>query len=308
MESIQRRKTVFITGCSPGGIGHSLAEEFHKKGSYSFDLLYQSAGSLLTYIDIGLHVIASARSRDTLKDLEELGISTVSLEVTNAESREAAGKEIEKLTDGKLDILVNNAGRNLTLPAMDVDLDEARDCFEVNFIAVVAVTQILIPQLIAAKGLILNVGSIAGIVPYVFGSIYNATKAALHSWSSTLRLELEPFNVRVMVVVTGGVQSRIARNDRQLPEGSLYLPINAEFQRRVKHSQEVGMPNQNYAKSIVASALKKRPSKWVWQGAKSWQVWFVANWLGAWVFDILLPRMFGLVRLKALLRMKGKIE
>ena len=63
----------------------------------------------LTHYDTGLHVIASARSRDTLADLEEIGISTVSLEVTSAESREAARQEVEKLTGGKLDILVNNA-------------------------------------------------------------------------------------------------------------------------------------------------------------------------------------------------------
>jgi len=62
-----------------------------------------------THLRVGLLVIASARSRDTLIDLEELGISTVSLEVTSAESREVARKEVEKLTGGKLDILVNNA-------------------------------------------------------------------------------------------------------------------------------------------------------------------------------------------------------
>lgn len=54
-------------------------------------------------------MIASARSRDSLADLEQIGISTVSLEVTSAESREAARKEVEKLSGGRLDILVNNA-------------------------------------------------------------------------------------------------------------------------------------------------------------------------------------------------------
>ena len=62
-----------------------------------------------THIITGLHVIASARSLDTLTDLKEIGISTVSLEVTSAESREAARKEVEQLTGGKLDFLVNNA-------------------------------------------------------------------------------------------------------------------------------------------------------------------------------------------------------
>ena len=63
----------------------------------------------ITYNYVGLHVIASARSRDSLADLEQIGISTVSLEVTSAESRKAARKEVEKLSGGRLDILVNNA-------------------------------------------------------------------------------------------------------------------------------------------------------------------------------------------------------
>jgi len=199
-----------------------------------------------------------------------------------------------------------HSGRNLTLPALDVDLDDARACFETNFIAVVAVTQAFIPQLIAAKGLIINIGSVAAIVPYVFGSIYNASKAALHSWSQTLRLELEPFDVRVMVVITGGVQSRIARTERILPDGSLYLPINEDFQRRVTHSQEGAMPNTKYAQGVVRAALKKRPNKWLWEGAKVAMVRIGRDWVGGWIFDFILPRMFGLAKLAMIVKQKAK--
>jgi 1-acylglycerone phosphate reductase len=57
----------------------------------------------------GLHVIATARNKDVLKDLESVGMSTLSLDVTNAKDIENARKEVEALTGGKLDILVNNA-------------------------------------------------------------------------------------------------------------------------------------------------------------------------------------------------------
>ncbi len=57
----------------------------------------------------GLHVIATARNKDVLKDLEGMGMSTLSLDVTSPEDIENARKEVESLTDGKLDILVNNA-------------------------------------------------------------------------------------------------------------------------------------------------------------------------------------------------------
>lgn len=166
-------------------------------------------------------------------------------------------------------------GRNCTVPALDVELDDARGCFETNFFAIISITQSFIPLLIASKGLIINIGSLAGVVPYVFGSVYNASKAALHAYSRTLRLELEPFDVRVMVVVTGGVKSNIARTHRVLPEGSLYWPILGDFERRQTHSQEGAMGHDEYAKGVVREALKGRPTKWLWRGNKAWLVWFV---------------------------------
>jgi 1-acylglycerone phosphate reductase len=249
-----------------------------------------------------------------------MGMSTLALDVTNSESIASAKTEVEELTGGKLYILVNNAyvsplplpffpnslsnkppnsGRNLTLPALDVPLSEARLTFETNFFSILALTQTFTPLLIAASpSLILNIGSVAAIVPYAFGSVYGASKAALHSWSNTLRLELEPFGVRVQVVVTGGVKSRIARTERGLPEGSLYLEVQEEFGRRVRHSQEGAMETGVYAREVVREALREVPRKWVWWGNRAGLVRFVEGWIGGWVWDLVMPRMFGLVRLR----------
>ncbi len=109
--------------------------------------------------------------------------------------------------------------------------------------------------------------------------MYNASKAALHAYSNTLRVELAPFGVKVVTVVTGGVQSNIARTERELPEGSLYVPLNEEYQRRQKHSQEGAMSNEAYARSVVSKVLQKSPPKWVWEGNKSWLIWFVDSFL-----------------------------
>lgn len=65
--------------------------------------------------------------------------------------------------------------------------------FEVNVFSVMKMVQVFAPMLIEAKGTIVQIGSIAGKLPYVFGSVYNASKAALHSYNRTLRVELEPF-------------------------------------------------------------------------------------------------------------------
>lgn len=124
-----------------------------------------------------------------------------------------------------------------TVPAIEVSDEDIQSTFETNIFSVIAIIRELSPLIIAAKGKIVNIGSITAVTPYVFGAVYNATKGALQAYSNTLRLELAPFGVRVILVVTGGVQSRIARTDRTLGEDSLYLPINTEYLRRVKHSQ-----------------------------------------------------------------------
>lgn len=64
---------------------------------------------LIAAIKIGFHVIATARNKDVLKDLEALGMTTLDLDVTKAEDIESARQEVDELTGGKLDILINNA-------------------------------------------------------------------------------------------------------------------------------------------------------------------------------------------------------
>jgi 1-acylglycerone phosphate reductase len=192
----------------------------------------------------------------------------------------------------------------MTLPALDVPLSEVRATFETNFFAVVLMTQQFTPLLIrASPSLILNIGSVAGIISYVYSSIYNASKAALHAYSDTLRLELEPFGVRVMVAVTGGVQSNIARTERLLPDNSLYRPVEREFDARVKHSQSNAMDTRMYARGLVREALKSQPKQWVWRGNMAHAIKWAWNLgLGGWLFGRYMRRIGGLWRLAAMVR------
>lgn len=110
-----------------------------------------------------------------------------------------------------------------------------------------------------------------------------------------------------MVVVTGGVKSRIARTERVLPEGSLYVDIEEHFERRVRHSQEGAMDTMVYTRGVVREALKTRgwwggQKKQVWRGNRVGDIWVVWNVVGSWLFDIMLPRMFGLNKLAKIVR------
>ncbi|RLL97432.1 hypothetical protein CFD26_105863 [Aspergillus turcosus] len=286
MLDADERRTVLITGCSPGGIGYSLCCAFKEKG---------------------LRVFATARRLEDLASLEAKGIETLALTVDNPQSVQQCYAEIERRVGSRgLDYLVNNAyvmalrvpcfqlsleltipnrsGRNYTVPTMEVDLQEARQLFETNFFAVILMCQTFLPLLLEAKGTIVQIGSVSGVMPYVFGSVYNASKAALHSLSDTMRIELAPFGVKVTTVITGGVQSRIAREDRQLAPDSLYRGILSEYNRRVQHSQEGAMSRDAYAKSVVAQIVRhsglRSYKKWLWEGNKSKLIrFFVGGWL-----------------------------
>lgn len=83
------KKTVLITGCSKGGIGDALAQEFHRNG---------------------IRVLATGRNLSKLEHLKGLGIETLQLDVEDSESIKAAAKAVDEITGGKLDFLVNNSG------------------------------------------------------------------------------------------------------------------------------------------------------------------------------------------------------
>ena len=198
------------------------------------------------------------------------------------------------------------------MPALDVKLDEAKKIFDVNVFAVMRLCQVFSPLLIKAYGTIVMIGSLAGVMPYVFGSVYNASKAALHAYANTLRVELAPFDVKVITVVTGGVKSRISSHvTRVLPENTSYAPLEQNYLRRQGHSQEGAMSNKAYAESVVRQVLpgagawswrwllSDARKRWIWEGNKSWLVYFLSGgytWSG--VFDWYFNRLFQLWKLK----------
>lgn len=287
-----QRKTVLITGCSPGGIGHALCIAFHKRN---------------------WRVLATARNTAALAELAALGVETFLLEVNDAKSIEALVQSVTSVSNGKgLDMLINNAGVNYTVPALDIELSGAKKVFDTNVFAVMAMCQAFAPLLIQAKGTIVQIASTASEMPYVFGSVYNASKAALLSYSDTLRVELAPLDVKVISVITGGVKSRLTqRFQRVLPENSYYSDLDEQYQQRQKHSNTVGMEASKYAESVVAQIIpgagpwpwkwivKDARKTWIWDGYGNGIIyWITGSWTWNTFFDWYFTRLFGLNRLR----------
>lgn len=266
-----------------------------------------------TLIPADYHVIATARRAEVLEELTKLGMSAVSLDVTSSASIEKCKTQVTEITGGTLDILVNNAydfhpplpllatnkgfhpsGLLYMLPATDIDMDGVRSTFETNVFGVMAMCQAFIPLLIPARGLVLQISSISAVAADLYASVYSATKGAVNSYSRSLRLELRPFNVRVMVAVTGTVKSQIATKISQhLPADSLYQPVNDMYVKRHQFSQEtIPMDTDVYAAKIVAQAAKGegwlggwlgRSPDWYWTGGIARRTWlgqyFPTRWM-----------------------------
>ncbi|KAI4933910.1 uncharacterized protein J4E92_003579 [Alternaria infectoria] len=277
----KRTQFALVTGCTPGGIGHYLALEFAERG-------FQVLGTV----------------RDPSKYTSpHPNITYLPLELPHKESIRALHQRVTEITGGKLDVLYNNAGRNYVVPALDYDEDELQELFQVNVFSVMEMCKTFTPLVVEAKGTIVQTGSLAGIMPYVWGAPYNASKAALHAYSDTLRVELAPLGVRVVNVVTGGVTSNIARTHRTLPPGSYMQPLAAEYERRLKHSQELGMDTKQYASSCVRQVLAGdgilSKTRWIWEGKMSWVVWFAWTYLPTAALDLYFTRTFKLNKLRA---------
>lgn len=244
-------KTVLISGCSEGGIGDALAREFRGRGHTVF---------------------ATARSLSKMSTLEPLGIHTLALDVTSETSIAAAAAVVRATTDGQLDILINNAGVNHVQPFLDTSMEDMRKVFDINVFGMIAVTQAFAPLLISSKGLVATIGSVNMIFNSPYQTAYNASKAAVTAIGHTLRVELAPFGVRVVTIVTGSVRSKLFDNADdacRVPSDSLYYPLRDRIEKMNFLEGARWTATEDYAKQVVSDLLKDHPSPVLWRASFS---------------------------------------
>ena len=243
----QSPRSVLITGCSDGGMGASLA------------LAFQAAG---------FKVYATARNINKMSDLKSKGIDTYELDVTSTKSIAACREIIPAL-----DILINNAGNQYTMPAVDVDLNKAKEIYDLNVWAHIAMAQAFLPLLRKSSNpMIVNHTSIAGFTPIPFQSVYNSSKAAAAVLSDTLRLELLPLGIKVVDLRTGLVQTNLIKNrqlrgDVKLPPNSVYEPARAILEETLLQDEYVGagLTADQWAEEVVKELLNNPPPA-IWKG------------------------------------------
>ena len=109
---------------------------------------------------------------------------------------------------GRIDVLVNNAGYGSYGSLEDVPMDEARRQVEINVFALARLTQLALPHMRARRsGYVVNVSSMGGKFGEPLGSWYHATKYAVEGLSDSIRPELAPFGIHVVVIEPGAIRT-----------------------------------------------------------------------------------------------------
>lgn len=199
--------TVLITGCS-SGFGLETARFF---------------------LDQGWNVIAAMRTPQEGLLPPSQRLRVLALDVTNADS-------IARCIDeaGPIDALVNNAGIGLLAPLEGLALADAREVFETNTLGTIAMTQAVLPQFRQrGAGVVVNVTSTVTLKSLPLLSVYTGSKAAVNAFTESLALELEPFGVRVRLVLPGRAPTtRFGDNARRFMAASIPEAYEA-FRERV---------------------------------------------------------------------------
>ena len=125
--------------------------------------------------------------------------------------------ERAEATFGRIDVLVNNAGFGSAAAAELMPIEAMRELFETNTFGTIAVTQAVLPQFRQRKtGVVVNVTSSVTLKPLPLIAAYRASKAAVNAFTESMALELEPFGVRVRLVLPGrSPDTRFAENARE---------------------------------------------------------------------------------------------
>lgn len=137
---------------------------------------------------------------------------SLQMDVTQDDSVQRAINFIIQET-GRLDVLVNNAGFGIAGAIEDTSIEEAKSQMETNFFGVLRVCRAVLPIMRAQKeGLIVNIGSLGGIIALPFQGLYSASKFALEGLTEALRLEVKPFGIRVTLIEPGNFRTCFTDN------------------------------------------------------------------------------------------------
>ncbi|WP_333889868.1 SDR family NAD(P)-dependent oxidoreductase [Mycolicibacterium gadium] len=238
--------TALVTGASRG-IGKGIVEHLAARG---WDVI---AG------------VRSQRDADAVTKLDPQRVSSVILDVTSADDIAALDQSLPE----QLDAVVNNAGIAVGGAMETLSPDEWRKQLEINVIGALAVTQAVLPRLRKSRGRVVFISSVNGRLSMPLIGAYAASKFALEAAADALRMELNPWKIRVIVVEPAQTDTDMWRTADAMVEDleagltpehrGLYAKHIAGFKKMIPVSQKIAVPTEKVSAVVEEALTAKRP-------------------------------------------------
>ncbi len=230
-------RVALVTGAS-SGIGRAIAERLARDG---------------------LEVYGTSRKVPS-DGPGPAGIPMLALDVTSDPSVQACVDGLWART-GRIDVLVNNAGYLMVGAVEELALEEAKAVFETNFFGVVRMILAVAPKMRQQRdGSIVNLSSLAGLVPLPFWGYYSASKFAVEGLTEALREELRPFGIRVSAVEPGTVKTALYSSGRKARSMEAYAPRRARFEKAMRQLEEKAPGPQVVAERVARIVHSRSPA------------------------------------------------
>ena len=233
IEVFKRRKTlnVIITGAS-SGIGLVTARYLTSKGHKVFGL--------------------------SRRKINGEPFTSISCDITDYAQVKKVFKEIVDMV-GNIDALINNAGMGISGAAEYAAEEDIEKIFDVNLLALINACKEVTPYLKKnGGGKIINISSVAAVIPIPFQAYYSASKAAVLSFSYALRLELKDFNIDVSAVLPGDTKTSFTSARVKNQSGDDYNGRIERSVNKMEKDEQKGMPPESISKVIFKMLKKKR--------------------------------------------------
>lgn len=274
-----QKKVVLITGAS-SGIGLDTA----------FRLL-----------DAGYMVYGAARRTELLQPIIDKGGKGLFLDITDEASIENCVKEIIT-AEGRIDILINNAGYGQGGALEITSMEDARKQFDVNVFGLMSITKKILPYMRQqGSGRIVNVSSVAGKFSSACLGWYHASKYSVEALSDALRLETEPFGIKVAIIEPGPIKTNwgliAAKTMKDCSRGTAYehMSDNVAHYYESNYTAEKKLSGPAaVSKKIVKAATAKRPKLRYVAGKNAKAIIFATKILYNRSMDLLVKTFFGI--------------
>ena len=237
-------KVALVTGSS-SGIGYETSLALAREGYFTY----------ATMRDLKKEAVIKKIAEE-----ENLPLKVIELDVDNEDSVQNA---VETIIEEKqrIDVLVNNAGWGIWGTAEDVSIEEFRAQFETNFFSVVRMIQKVAPIMRKqGTGDIVNISSIAGRIGFPVSTAYISSKFAIEGLSESLRYELGPFGVDVIIIEPGVIKTNFFDSMKTAKKADdTYKEITEKVISGVKMMAEMGTPPKEVANVIIKSLKEEKP-------------------------------------------------